>query len=231
MGNNSTSKNNSTTPNEFKTKAGIMVDTDGHTHEFMEILENKIKDWVWEGEGSPSVDMDDDELEYINNNMVNSEDNPDVPTGSLTRVEESHHILPLIMDGSLKVGDTLPSNAMYRSYSRNPEATVNYAKSKGWHDDTLVVYRTKGNVPHFKVTDFVSSFADEKESLVIQGKLKIDKITNFKTKTTINPISEEKESTHEELFKELGINDFLKTNPVNTFGERDVVLIDVSYEE
>lgn len=183
MGNNPLSKNNTNENEEYTTDIGVKVPTDGHDGKFMFLLESAIRDWVDGGWGKKSPDelMTDEEVEYIKNNMEDSENNPEVPTGYLTRVGYGHNLIPLLRKGQLKEGDLVPDEARLRGYSRNPEATLNYMRENlSGTTKPIVIYKTNNNVPHFKVDPFDNDFPEEAESFVSQNTLKIDKITSYR---------------------------------------------------
>ncbi len=224
MGNKTNSKNTNSNE-EYTTTTGERVNSDGHSYEWMSQLNEKVSEWIRGMSSSPDNFMDDEELDYILNNMEDSINNPDVPSGHLTRVENAYHILSLIESGKLKVGDSLPSKAVLRSYSRDFDATIDYINDTDW-DSKIVIYRTNGNVGHFNATAFDDSYKDEKESFVKQNSLKIDKITSFKPDGKFNNPDYEDvyDYRYEKLFSELGTS--VKTLPENI---KEVVLVDVSF--
>ena len=206
---------------KYKTDAGKLVDTDGHSKEWMEALEEKISHWVGMGEGSPSAELNKDEVDYIINHMEDSENNSDVPNGFLTRAEQGHHFLKLLENG-LKEGDTLPSNSIFRSYSREQDSTYFYM-----HDwsKPVVIYRTNNNTPHFKATDFDDLYEDvESESYVQQNKLKVDKITRYNLSDYDDiGVNGQSKKFNKDIQKQLGIKG---KNP--SFNSSEIIFVDVS---
>jgi len=210
----------------YHTLAGKDVPTDGHTKEWMEKLEAKITNWIsYSQDISPSEKLNGDEMEYILNHMVDINDR-DVPSGFLTRAENAAHILPLIEGGGLKVGDKLPSSAILRSYSRTQDATYGFAHDR-W--TPTVIYRTKGNVKHFKATDFDDSLEFvEKESFIQQNNLKIEKITRYNKNdyNDIDVITEKSPKFNKAIAKELGLK-----GKNMSFNQDEIIIIDVSSPE
>lgn len=209
------------TPQTYTTTSNETVFTDGHSQEWMQEFNKKISGWTGGGKASPDVDLNKEELEYIRNHLEDSEDNPSVPSGFLTRAEYGYHIIPLIESGELKEGDLLPSNVTLRSYSREQNSTAEYMRS--WTQPT-VIYRTNGNVKHFNATRFDDTYDYETESFVFQNNLKIDKITSYDAKSypDYNYYSQQ---YNKAILDELGI-DPSETDVM--FNQNNIVIIDVS---
>ncbi len=225
MGNKS---KDSPSNNEYITEEGYSVKRDGHSDEWFETFTTKMETWTDWGEGSPDKEMSEEEIQYIRDNMEDSENNPDIPSGHLTRVEDGYHIMPLIESGELKVGDTLPSNTNFRSYSKTQIGTLNASVFKGYNEveggRQIVIFRTNGNVKQFDVNKMVRGIAVERESLIDPTTLKIDKITTFKPEQS----EYTGDFTHNSLYKELGVIDYEGVEDVNLYGNNEVILIDVS---
>lgn len=143
-------------------------------------LEENVLDKLmqWQGEGfgmkTPEEKMDDEEIQYIKDHMEIS-NSETVPTGHLTRVERAYHFL----ESGLGVGDVLDTNSVFRSFSREPDSTVEYMEDIYSVNEPLVIYRTNGKTPHFNVSDKTQKFPEETESLIETGKMKITKITEL----------------------------------------------------
>lgn len=215
MGKNRQTKPNNT-PSSYHTIAHEDVETHGKSPEFMNNLNQGISDWInYENHPkSPDDHLSDEEMEFIKKHMEDSENNPDVPSGHLTRAEQARHLLPLIEDGSLKVGDKLPSDATFRAYGRTQEATAEYM---GDWDGQVIIYRTNNNVKHFNVTKYDNSYYWEKESFVNQKELKIDKITRLHINDYISP-----EAHNNAISNEFGFDE------THFFNATEVIFIDVS---
>lgn len=139
----------------------------------------KMHDWQYSASQKIDELLTDEEISFIKNNMKTSEEDSDIPTGHLTRVEKAYHFL----NSGLKEGDTLNYNSIFRGFSREPDATENYIRKHFGFRDKLVIYRTNGNVPHYNITEHTNDLKEEKESWIETGKLKIDKITHYTRET------------------------------------------------
>ncbi len=189
MGNSSqktetTFNSESTIPNlTYITSEGVEIDMENHSQEFFEHLELNIDAWIKYAGASPDFFLTPEEKEYIQTHMVDSEGDPDVPSGILTRVEKARHFTK----HDYKVGDVIDDPATLRSYSRNQEGTLKYIQE--YHHDPdrdIVLYRTKGNVKHFNASRFDQTYEWEAESFVEQGKMKITNINRLEGGTLKN---------------------------------------------
>ena len=196
----------------YTLSTGTIINKEGHSEEWMGNFERNIKNWIQFPGESASEYLSDEEIEYIKNNMEDSSNNPDVPSGQLTRVELAYHF----NNENLKVGDTLPSDVPFRSFSRTQDASAKW--TQGELDDDAI-YRTNGNVKHYNISKFDKVFEGEKESLVEIGKLKIDKITKFNHSDYGND-----KTFTDTILKELGVPD---SNIVVPY-EHSVTIVDVS---
>ena len=183
MGNQSKETPNDKVKSEkYLTSAGVEVDTQGHIREWMSDFEDEVIEWVECGGASPDEEMEKDQIDFILDNMEDSENNPEVPYGFLTRAEHSHHLLEKLWSGEVGVGDLLPDKATFRSYGRSPDATIQYMH--GWEDDSVIIYGTNNNTKHFNATNWCDTFSSEKESFVEQGKMRIDNITSLSVESS-----------------------------------------------
>ena len=170
--NNEPSVNEEKTTPQYTTSAGIKITMDKHDEEFFKHLEMDIGAWIKYASASPDFLLTKDELEFVLNHMKDSEGDPDVPSGMLTRVEKRRHFLK----HNYKVGDYIDDPAKFRSYSRSQEGTLQYIQRNGDPDRGIVIYRTHGNIKHFKASDYDNTYEWEVESFVEQGKMKITNI-------------------------------------------------------
>ncbi|RAP49298.1 MAG: hypothetical protein BZ138_07915 [Methanosphaera sp. rholeuAM270] len=166
---------NSEAETSYVTNAGVEVPKDGHSNKFMKGLQEVISDWVHDEGDSPDAKLSPSQLKYIEEHMEDSENNPDVPTGHLTRVEDGNHMNTIY--ANLKVGDKLPANSLLRSFSRDPSATLEYIGHGGGH---VIILRTNGNIKHFNATKFDDYYDEEKESFVKVSNMKVDKIEHLR---------------------------------------------------
>ncbi len=143
-----------------------------------EQLVDKMREWQKSPLFSPSEFLSEEEIDYVKNHMENSENNEDVPTGHLYRMERGYHFEELYYEGELEEGSILKDNSVFRAFSREPSSTGDYLLN---HNDggAVVIYRTNGNVPHYNITKNTHVFENESESWVEPSKLKIDKIQYF----------------------------------------------------
>ena len=140
----------------------------------------KMKDWQYSPSVSPSEYLSQEEIQYIKEHMENASKDSDVPTGHLTRVEKAYHILDENGNIKYEVGDLLDLNSVFRSFSREPNATAEYLIDHTLADSSdVVVYRTSGGVEHYNITEHTNAWINEKESWVEPSKLRVDKITTF----------------------------------------------------
>lgn len=197
----------------FVTRAGVEINKDGYSEEFLDGLNDKIEDWVEFGGKSPNEELDKEEIDYIKDNMEDSENNPDVPSGHLTRAESGYHLIEKLHSGEIGVGDKLPDSATFRSYSRTQEATIHYMH--GWESSPVIIYRTNNNAKHFNATNWCGTFQSEQESFVEQREMKIDAITSY---------TRDINDSYQELFDELGV-DGSKLPYIYT---DEVIIVDVS---
>lgn len=173
MGNN-TSNTNPKSPETYTTRDGYNVPSDGHSRNWMRQFEMIVSSWIRGESKSPSYEMNDEQRDYVQNNMEDSENNENVPTGHLTRGERGYHLIPLLRNGQLSEGDLIPDNAFLRSYSRSPNATANYIYQTFDDGSPIVIFRTHNNTKHFNATPFNDAYAHEEESFVNQSQLRID---------------------------------------------------------
>lgn len=136
-------------------------------------LGSKIHDWVYSGYKSIDYYLNNDQIKYIQGKMTPADKSKDVENGQLTRVESAYHFEEM----NIKEGDLIKSQNVFRAYSRTRQATAEYmAQDKAGH---VVIYRTNGGVNHFDISEYAGSFRHEKESWVEQGKLRVQKITEY----------------------------------------------------
>ena len=115
----------------------------------------------WQGGGLyPDYNLSKKDIQFVKDNMKYSDFDEDVPTGQLTRVERAYHFL----DNGFKEGDILNTKSIFRAFSREPDATIDYSLSHILPNEPIVIYRTNGHVPHYNISDHTGIFKYEKES-------------------------------------------------------------------
>lgn len=143
-----------------------------------EELVDKMRSWQKSPIYSPSEFLSEDEIRWVKEHMEDSQNDKNVPTGHLYRMERGYHFEDLYYGGEIDEGSVLKDSSIFRSFSREPDSTGNYLiDHRG--GDSIVIYRTNGNVPHYNITKHTNEFIYEKESWVEPSKLKIDKIQYF----------------------------------------------------
>ena len=214
-------------PAEYKTHYGKTIPTDGHSPEWMSTMEDHMHLWITGDveDKSPDSVFTKEELEYIEAHMESSLHNKSVPTGHLTRCERGHHLLDENGNLKIKVGDTLSSKGKYRSYSRTPTATIDYLKHKR---NTVIIYRTNGDVKHFNATNVDGWYDFERESFVEQGKLRVTGIKQInKDDFDLKGTKFDKAVKGYNVKYNKAVSDELGTKAVRDLRSNGVIIIDV----
>lgn len=166
--------NQNNTPQEYTSQSGTILPTDGHTQEWMQTLNEKIRTWLEYG-GKTLQELTKEEKQYIQNHMQSTINDPLVENEQLTRVEKGDYFKKLLENG-LKVGDKLETGMDLLSFTGRRGHSQAFARPR---KGTVVIYRTNGDVKHYP-TDKFTTLYDEGESLVNPQSLKVDKIQHMK---------------------------------------------------
>lgn len=137
----------------------IVLETDGHSPEWMEQLVAAIQLWVGYGVIDINELFTDDQLDYIRNHT-------EIYYGSLSRVEKSYHFDEL----NLKVGDKLDLGKI-RSFTKENPSKYFMDESIGDYSDGVTVYQLVSS-PHFDVNPYNNGLGED-ESFVPTDNLTI----------------------------------------------------------
>lgn len=157
---------------KFTTLNNNQIDTEGNSTEFLETLNKNIMTWLKGFSRSITSRMSESEIEYLVNHMSHSDDD-----GHLFRLEPSHHLEKWLNEGN-GVGDLLKDNDLFRSFSRNSDASGQMLKD-GWVLGDIVIYRTIGDTPFFDPRPFADPFPEQKEAFVPLDCMRVEGIHHF----------------------------------------------------
>ena len=143
----------------------VILETDGHSTEWMETLIGRIHTWLASGLNDINDLFDKDQLDYLKKHMKYYD-------GKLMRVEHPHHFDEL----NLKEGDSLNLDEI-RSFTRDSAIDFLTGELIGNYDEGAVVYMINGS-PQFNF-DAIDNFFGERESVVKMSELKVKSITDI----------------------------------------------------